>query len=94
MPKKVAGFFATLTEEQKRAALDHRGQELVGPVPVLFANGALYGYCPLCGQPGELRNARTGKDRCQRKHTYLSIEATLRPGVGEQPAAKITRKRR
>lgn len=39
--------------------------------------GALYGYCPKCGQPGEMRERidGAGKDRCQRKHVYLSTSA-------------------
>lgn len=42
--------------------------------PVLFAKGALYGYCPRCGAPGEMRDDR-GYDRCQNKHNYKSVEA-------------------
>lgn len=41
--------------------------------PVLFAKGALYGYCPKCGAPA-IRRAE-GKDHCQRGHTYPSLEA-------------------
>lgn len=41
------------------------------------ALGALYGYCPRCGAPGEMRESidGTGRDRCQRKHYYKSTEA-------------------
>jgi hypothetical protein len=41
--------------------------------PVLFAKGALYGYCPKCGAPG-IRRAND-KDTCQRGHSYPSVEA-------------------
>ncbi len=45
------------------------------------APGALYGYCPKCGAPGEMRerNDGKGKDRCQRKHTYATTLAVWRP---------------
>lgn len=44
--------------------------------PVTFVPGAMYGYCPKCGAPGEMRTrGPNGTDRCQRKHTYPSIEA-------------------
>ncbi len=46
--------------------------------PVKYAKGALWGYCPKCGAPGEMRNGE-GKDRCQRKHYYPSIEAKAAP---------------
>lgn len=54
--------------------------------PVLFAPGALYGYCPKCGAPGEMRQGRPdGNDRCQRKHSYPSREATRTPIARGKP---------
>ena len=44
---------------------------------VLYAPGALYGYCPKCGAPGERRTYEG--DRCQQWHKYPSNEATERP---------------
>lgn len=41
--------------------------------PVLFAKGALYGYCPKCGAPG-IRRAND-KDTCQRGHTLPSVDS-------------------
>lgn len=37
----------------------------------------IYGYCPTCGEPGELRERRpNGNDTCEAGHTYPSAEAT------------------
>lgn len=45
--------------------------------PVLFAKGALYGYCPRCAAPGIRR--RAGKDLCQGGHEYPSMQAKDTP---------------
>lgn len=47
--------------------------------PVRFAPGALYGYCPRCGSPGEYRDHKKWKDRCQEDHVYDSMAATEKP---------------
>lgn len=50
-------------------------------IPVSRAPGALYGYCPRCGAPGEMRERRPyGDDRCQKGHKYPSREALAAPG--------------
>lgn len=57
-----------------------------------FAPGAVYGYCPQCGAPGEMRERRpNGNDRCQRGHKYPSVKATERPGAEEPKAKKVRR---
>lgn len=69
--------------------------------PVLYAQGALYGYCPTCGAPGEWRERPPGdppgRDRCQRKHVYPSMDALSMAGEpAKQPAkqpAKPTRRK-
>lgn len=63
--------------------------------PVLFAPGALYGYCPRCGAPGEMRERRpNGDDRCQSGHKYPSATATERPnGTALKSKPKPKRKR-
>lgn len=39
-----------------------------------------FGYCPLCGAPGAIRERRPlGNDRCERGHTYPSGTATKTP---------------
>ena len=44
--------------------------------PVIFAVGALYGYCPRCSAPGVMRERRpNGNDRCQHGHSYPSMSA-------------------
>jgi hypothetical protein len=47
--------------------------------------GALYGYCPRCGAPGEMREAidGSGRDRCQNKHSYKSIEAVSKDSIAQ-----------
>lgn len=36
----------------------------------------VYGYCPICGMPGILRERRlNGNDKCQNGHTYPSKDA-------------------
>jgi hypothetical protein len=49
-----------------------------GPQPVLWAKGALYGYCPKCGVPG-IKRIDNKKDTCQKGHTYPSLEAKETP---------------
>lgn len=51
------------------------------PLPeVADAKLHVYGYCPVCGAPGELRERRpNGNDVCVNGHTYPSAEATLTP---------------
>lgn len=44
------------------------------PQPVLYCLGAVYGFCPRCGAPGEMRDHK-GRDRCQNGHSYTSLEA-------------------
>lgn len=37
---------------------------------------SVYGYCPVCGAPGVLRERRPGgNDQCQAGHTYPSSAA-------------------
>lgn len=41
---------------------------------------APYGYCPVCGAPGEIRERRPlGNDRCPNGHTYPSGTARSDP---------------
>lgn len=36
-----------------------------------------YGFCPICGAPGKMRERRmNGNDVCENKHTYPSASAT------------------
>lgn len=52
--------------------------------PVRFAPGAMYGYCPRCGSPVEMRERRpNGNDRCQNQHTYPSIESVVAPHLAK-----------
>jgi hypothetical protein len=58
------------------------------------AVGALYGFCPRCGAPGEMRESidGTGKDRCQRKHYYKSTEAVMSANLANPDLAKAKTK--
>jgi hypothetical protein len=72
--------------------------QLKGPaVPVTRVPGALWGYCPRCGAPGEFRakpvDGKWGKDRCQNGHQYPSLEAVARAG-GAAPNPPAPAKRR
>ena len=64
------------------------------PNIVWNAPGALYGFCPKCGAPGEMRESidGAGKDRCQRKHTYPSAQAVKSPGMASPELQKESRK--
>lgn len=48
---------------------------------------AAYGYCPVCGSPGEMRERRpNGDDMCGNGHRYTSRAALTQPsttGAGE-----------
>jgi len=62
---------------------------------VWYAKGALYGFCPRCGEPGEMRS--DGRDRCFRKHRYPSVESRETPTADargdvqgpERPAGEV-----
>jgi hypothetical protein len=48
---------------------------------------AVYGYCPICGAEGVMRERRpNGYDKCAKGHTYPSSKAT--PPAAKRPVAE------
>lgn len=70
------------------------------PEPVKLVPGAMFGYCPKCSAPVEMREITSGgppwgKDRCQGKHMFPSMQALPAPLVKPDTSykAKVIPKR-
>lgn len=58
---------------------DEIRETLAGIVQQQLEGKAPYGYCPVCGLPGEARERKlTGNDTCESGHVYPSMEARSR----------------
>jgi hypothetical protein len=72
-------------------------QEQKPAEPVKLVPGAMFGFCPKCSAPVEMREITTGgppwgKDRCQNKHVFPSMQAMARPLVAPVAPKKKGRK--